>query len=331
MLDASRRIATLSVFVAACAGLAACGGAGQDGVVARVGETAIGRGAFEHWIAVMSPEPVAAERRQPRYRTLERRVLDFLISSQWLIGEARERGLAPSAREIERRYERKERESFPNGAAEFNEYAKDTGQTEADIKFDVEVELAASRLRGMVIEGEPRITQAQIAAYYSENERRYVVPAKRAIEIVEVGSQAAAKKVKKEIESGRSFASVRPLHEPITRHTFPHSRIGENLEEVIFSARPNALTGPLRLLSRWSVFKVKGITPAVQRTLAQVRTAIGRRLLAAQRRRRIAEFAATWTRRWTAMTDCAPGFVVPRCRQYKGVQPAAPEEPLAVA
>lgn len=258
-----------------------------------------------------------------RDQTLRGRALSFLISSEWLIGEAAAEGLKVSGQEVERRLEEK-RDSFPGGEAEFHEFLETTGRPVADIKFDIEAELASSRIRQAVASREPEVTRAQIAGYYRQNERRYLVPERRYFDIDNLGSKAAAGRVKREAESGRSFAKM-TLHESLQRpgSAADVGREKAAIERAVFSARPNVLGGPVRLYGDYSLFEVRRIVAAAHQPLAQVQSSIERRLAAEQQRRALAEFARAWRKRWIARTDCHTGYVVPGCAQYKG--PAAPE------
>jgi hypothetical protein len=308
------------VAVIACT---ACGSGVYDGVVARVGGAAISKSTLDHWTAAKTSGPAKGQAQQLS-------VLSSLITAQWLIGEAAEQGVRVSSQEIQHRFEEKERESAPNGEAEFREFLEESGQTASDMRFDIEVELARARLRTFVMDKLHTITPAQIATYYAANRQRFVIPEERAIEIVEVESEALAAKAKREIESGRSIASMHPLHESIVRFAHAGNPRWEAIERAIFSAKSNVLTGPLRLIARHAVFEVSDIAAPIQKTLAEVQSAITETLAAEQRRRTLAEFARAWITKWTARTDCHLGFVVQQCREYQGPKATQGEDPFTL-
>src|SRR5439155_984706 len=51
-------------------------------------------------------------------------------------------------------------------------------------------------------------SQAEVTKYYNEHKQRFEVPEKRAVNIILTKNEAAAKKAKAEVASGKSFASV---------------------------------------------------------------------------------------------------------------------------
>lgn len=319
-----RSIRCISAFGAALmtlVGLAACGSGTSDSAVVRVGQTTITKATVDHWVPVMTSGLVAVSYlpKQPG-QTPRQRALGFLISSEWLIGEAADEGLKVSAQEIDQRFEKKH-DSFPDGDAEFHEFLKATRQTVADVKFGIEAELASSKIRQS---REPKITQAQIVGYYDQNKQRYLVPEQRYFDIDNLQSKAEARRVKREVELGKNFAKI-ALHESLEQR--PMSAIAgsgkEAIARAVFSARPNVLSGPVRLYRYYSLFEVRRIVPATHRPLAQVQNSIKQRLAAEQRRPILTELVKTWRNKWIAKTSCRTGYVVPNCKQYKG--PAAPE------
>jgi hypothetical protein len=312
------RISAAAAVLAAIVGVSACGDAPQ--AVVRVGPVAIAKPTVEHWMSVM-----ARERASPRPQ-LRERALAFLISSQWILGEAAAEHMEVSDREVKRRLQQKQGESFRNGAMGFGEYLKDTGQTAADVRFRIEVELASAKIRRSLTSDEPKLSEAQIVAYYRRHARRYRTPERRYFDIDNLPSKAAAIKAKREIESssGKSFARM-TLRESLQR---PAGAGGREVEKAVFAAKPDVLTGPVRVFNDYSLFEVRRIVPSKQVPLAQVRSSIERQLASARQQRTLAAFVRAWRSRWTLRTDCRPAFVVAKCRQYS--KPAPPEDPLTL-
>lgn len=321
------------------AGLAGCGGSAHDGVIVRVGKDAITEEELSRWIAAMAPEHVApvppryaaciahqeavllqsirAELReecQRQYQTLRQQALDFLISSQWLIGEAAGGGLKVSDSEVRARLQ-EEKTRLPYHASQ------------ADGELEVKAELAATRIRQALMRDEPKIAQAQIANYYRQHIRRFERLEKRDIDIVErLRSEAAARSVMQKIRRGASLSKM-AIHETVERSSSASIQPQNSaIMRAIFAARLGVLVGPMLLNGLYAVFAVTRIQPRVVQPLSQVQSSIEMRLAKAQRRRTLARFIAEWRARWTARTDCQRGYVVQKCRQYGG--PKAPEDPL---
>jgi hypothetical protein len=323
--------------------LADCSNDGtHDTVIVSVGRRSITKGELAHWISALAlgrmvpdpprytacvayqkalvSSPVAELETECRreYRMLKQHALDFLISSDWLIGEAADRGSPISEQEIARRLEEKKK-SFANGEAEFKESLKAIGHTVADREIEIATELATSKLRHMLADSERRITQAQVVGYYRRNIRRFLVPERRYFSIVEnLRSKAIARRLVREVALGKSLAS-KGLKESLPRtHFAAVTGLKRVIYEAIFKARPNVVADPVKLGSVYLVFEVTRIVPGTLRPLARVQRAIVGKLRRERRRQTLARFITAWKTKWIAKTDCDPAYVVQKCRRYSG-------------
>jgi hypothetical protein len=334
------------VGLVACGGNSAASSAHSDAIAVQLGGRTIKASAVAHWIAVLAPQHVAPippryaacivrqrslarrstgvthkqECRQ-QYQALATQALTFLISSQWLIGEAARQGMPVTEREVAARLAEK-KNSFAN-VTEFQESLKAIAHSPADLKLEIQAELAEDKIRKRVIAQEPKSTRSEIATYYRRHIATYHIPERRYFDIGENFSSAAeAKKKRKAVGAGKES-----IHESLPRKLFTDYN-GEKriIYEAIFKAKPHVVSAPIRLNNLYFLIDVTRITPPYVQSLAEVRRAIGRKLSSVRRRRALVAFIVAWRRRWTARTGCNVAYVVQKCRQYHG--PKAPEDPL---
>jgi foldase protein PrsA len=325
-----RRLSALAAALLAGTGLIACGGGASEAAAVRVGRATITSTMVDHWMSVTAGGRTLSIASQQHQR-LRQQVLEFLISSGWLLGEAAVRGVKVSGLEVAQRLGQKQRAAYPGGTAEINEFAKETGQTNADMMYEVEVELTAARLRQKLTSKARTITEAQVASYYRRNKQSFATPERREVETTNRKTAAQAKQVRREVEAGRVFATTKIKHLLLERPIKPISnrkdaREHAALEKAVYSVRPNVLVGPIKMRFDYFLFKVKRIIPGRQPTLAQVKPAIRKRLLAEQQRLTLAAFITQWRQKWIAQTNCSPAYVVQKCKQYVGAKTA--ENPL---
>jgi hypothetical protein len=323
----------------------------DERTVVRIGGDRITAGALAHWLKVMAPHHVALEppdfaacvlnRRTvaPRanasdaqeacsdlYSATKARALSFLIGSYWLIDEAAKEGMRVRADEIGERLRERER-SFPNGKGEFDESLQAIAHTVADVELEIAAELASEAIRRRLQEREPGVSDAAVAAYYRAHMGRYYIPELRDFDIAEnFPSASYARKVIREVKAGRSLAST-SLHESLPRKSFSFYN-GEKraIYEEIFKIKPHTLSQPIELNGLYFLIEVTRVTPPRVESLAQVRRTIARKLRIERQRHTLAAFIASWRRTWTAQTSCSRGYVLQKCRQYRGDR--APEDPL---
>ncbi len=277
--------------------------------------------------ATKGKAPTAAQLKpqcEQQYKSLQQEVLGFLISSEWVIGEASALGVKSSDKEVKKRFEQVKSTQFPK-SAEFEKFLASSGQTVSDLLLRVKLNLLSSKIQQKIAKTKANITQAQVEKYYKENPQRFGTPEKRSVEIILTKTEAAANKAKQEVASGKSFASVakRVSIDPTSKANgglLPQVAKGQEektLDAAIFSAKPNALSGPIKTVFGFYVFEVKGTTPGNQLTLAQAQASIKQQLTATQQQAALTKFVASFKKKWTAKTDCRAGFVVTDCKQYK--------------
>lgn len=112
--------------------------------VAYVSHTPISKASYQHWLAVETALGAAGS---PAHQAL-----GFLITSEWVVGEATARGVSVSEAEVKQRFAQLVHESFPK-AGSMQNYLSKSGQTEADLLARIKVELLSSKIAAKVSAG----------------------------------------------------------------------------------------------------------------------------------------------------------------------------------
>ncbi len=278
-----------------------------------------------------------------RYEELLSDSVSGVIHDHWLIGEAGELGLRVSPALIQREL-RRGRKSFKT-EAEFQTRLKNQGETLADAK-------ALLRLNALgegifkVIEGKQHpATSAEVRAYYNAHRKKYAIPEGRDVRILRTTTRAGALSAMRELRAGKSFAQVvnrqlSQIGQPIgavngeVKDLLPGVYEEKPLNDAIFSAKPNRLYGPFELKaahktiapetnSGFFVYQVRKRVPGGQTPLGQVRNSIAEAMTTARKNKTLSGFIRAFRAKWTARTDCAPGYVVLNCKQYNGPEARA--------
>jgi hypothetical protein len=120
-----------------------------------VGAEAITGTTYSHWltIAKRSATPGAKGRPATTATELQAEVLQFLISAEWVRGEAASKGISVSAAEAKKTFDRIRRQEFPK-RGEYVKFLRKSGQTAADLLFRVELNLLSERIQESVTAGD---------------------------------------------------------------------------------------------------------------------------------------------------------------------------------
>jgi foldase protein PrsA len=359
---AIRIIPALGAVLFALVGLSACGGIPGDAVVSVDGKS-ITKATYNHWLGVaaassastpggksavpvppkftgciaaakaaakpakgQTPPTEAALKSQceRQYKALRQEVLGFLISSNWVIGEAKSLGVKLSDAEVKKQFEKIKSQQFPK-AAEFEKFLKTSGQSVSDLLLRVKLNLLSQKIQQKVIKQKSKVTQADIAKYYKENPKHFSVPEKRDLLIILTKTEAQAKKAKQEVESGKSFQSVakRVSIDPTSKANggkltgVVKGQEEKQLDAAVFSAKKNVLSGPVKTPFGYYVFEVQAITPGSQQSLKQAEPSIKSQLTATKQQTALSKFVKEFKKKWMSKTDCRAEYVMTDCKQYK--------------
>ncbi len=346
------------------------GGIPGNAVVQVNGASTVSKDAFNHWMAVAAssgaattggkaivPDPpsyssciahLAAIQPKPekgqkpistgalkaecvsQYKSLSQEVLGFLISSSWVIGEASSLGVKLTDAEVKKQFEKIKTEQFPK-AAEFEKFLATSGQTVSDLLLRVKLNLLSQKIQEKIVKQKTTVTQAEAQKYYNENKSRYGTPEKRNVQIILTKTEAEATAAKKEVESGKSFASVvkKRSIDPTSKATggkvtgVVKGSEEKELDAAVFSAELHKLGGPVKTPFGYYIYEVLEKTAATSQSFAAVEKTIKQQLISQRQQTALSSFVKSFKKKWVAKTECRSEYIVSDCKEYKAPKTAA--------
>jgi phosphatidylethanolamine-binding protein (PEBP) family uncharacterized protein len=128
--------------------------------VALVAGTPISKASYQHWLSV---EQALGAAGSPSHLAL-----GFLITSEWMLGEAVARKLTVSEAEVKQRFAELEHKSFPN-AGSLQKFLAKAHESEADLLARIKVELLASRIAAKISAGKSSAQRSALLAAFQKN------------------------------------------------------------------------------------------------------------------------------------------------------------------
>lgn len=256
-------------------------------------------------------------------RTLDTQIrqqtLALLIQSVWFEKEAEDLGVEPSEARLRRALEDTKRQ-FPR-PADYRRFIERAGLTEADVMFQLELNQRSRAIVDAIQRRGGDVTPAQIQAYYDRNREQFAVPERRDLEIVLTRTEAQANEAKRAIEGGTSWAEVARRFSTDALSKGNGGRLAgvargqqdRALDLAAFNARRGVIVGPVRGQFGWYIVRVTGVTPAKQNTLDESRAQIRELLTQQNGSRTVERFGREFQDRWTELTNCRVGYVIPIC------------------
>lgn len=244
-------IITVGVSCVAALCLAACGSGRGGRVVVLVDGDRLRAGAVAHWVGVRAHGGIVAAPASPAGMTPRDQALSFLISSRWLLDEVADQGERIDERAVRRRLEEL-KQAVPGGDSAFAESLKSARETLADVRLEIETELARAAIQRRLALGLGAVGRDQLLRYYRAHLERFRVPEQRDIDIVEnLPSPAAARTLVARVGTGSRFTQLAYQESPNRPEGFAddakrRGRTGDLLDSARQALWPDATRARLR-------------------------------------------------------------------------------------
>jgi foldase protein PrsA len=264
---------------------------------------------------------------QQEYSSLRDQVMQFLINSDWIAGEAGDQGVKVSNAEVDKQFAATKKQSFPK-ASDFDTFLKTSGMTLADVKFRVRLDALSNALRTKITKGTGTVTPAAISAYYNKNKARFAQPERRDLRIVLTKTTAAADTAKKALQGGGSWKTIAKKYstDQASKNqggvllAVSKGQQEKALDTAVFAASKGTLSGPVKTQFGYYIFEVTKVTPASQQTLAQATPTIKQLLTSQNQQKALDAFVKDFQKKWKAKTDCRTGYITQDCKNAPKVK-----------
>ena len=289
----------------------------------------ISKDTFNHWYAVVAKQPQPGQKKpkpapsldSKQGQALKQQVMQFLVSSDWIEGEANERGLTASSTEIQKQFVQTKKQSFPNEKA-YKKFLASSGQTLQDLLFRVKLDVLSNKIREDVTQGTSDVSFSDVEDYYNKNAQQFSQPERRDLEVILTKDQAKANQAKSEVASGKNWGDVakKLSTDPASKNQggkllgVTKGQQDPTFDAAIFSAVKGKIAGPVKTGAGYYVFRVTKITPATKQSLKDSSAGIRQLLISQNQQKKLDQFATSFRNDWRSKTDCAPKYVIPDCR-----------------
>lgn len=276
-----------------------------------------------------SPSPETLRQTCERqYRLFLQEAVTALITERWELAEGAAHGVSISPASVEQKLEADRAGRYPSRAELERELVRH-GETVAELRSQIERDLITERVQASVDAGKGRVTPAEVERFYATHRSAFGPGRSANLRVILTRTAAEATVAKRELAAGVPFASVatRRSISP-TRHAgglyegLEPGQAPETLEKAVFAARPGVVGGPIKTLVGYWLFELVSLKAHGAQTLAQAAPQITEHLHDEKESALNKQFAEELIKRWTARTECRPGYVVERCKEYRGGQGA---------
>ena len=308
-----------------------------DGAVAFVEDVEDGEVTQEEFDAAIErsaqggqpPEPGT-----PQFNAAKVPAISDLLLERWVRGEAEERGVEITDREIAAELQTIIDEQF-GSQKEFDRFLEESGFSEEEANERVELQLMTQCIQDQVIPQDPEadaptterggcqgdeevdIAEDDIQAFYDDNISQFETPETRDIRILVNPDEAEAQEAVDQLGDDPTAADWKQVTKELSADeatkdlggSRPGVAEGQNepeVDEAIFSATPGEVVGPIETETGFSVLEVEKVNEAQTQPLDEATSdQIRQQLVTQQQQEAITQFQETFVQKWRARTVCS--------------------------
>ena len=266
------------------------------------------------------PEPS-----NPQYEVFRDTTLDELILTRWIRGEAEDRGIEASDREIDRELERLKEQQF-GGERGFQQFLEESGMTVDEARGRIELSIISQRIESSVVPQDVPIEVSAIETFYEQNLDSFRSPESRDVRVILNRDESKVEQARTLLEENASpenwdRVAKRFSTDDATKDSGGlrggliegQPALDPAVDSEIFAASQGELIGPIEGEAGFYLVQVIKIRPEQVTPLADVSESI-RAELVSQRQQELAQaFQDDFVAKWRDRTVCAEGFEIPRC------------------
>ncbi len=360
MKTTTRALALLSAATLLMLGLAACGGLSGNSVVS-IGGDEIKKTEFDHLMPIAAkqsaqvpgaaaavpdapdfkkcivtakktaPKPAKGQPRpseatykaqcKTQYKNLSDQVMQYMIRAAWIQGEAFDRGIKVSDKEVKKQFDIDRKQNFPTADA-YNEFLKTSGYKTEDLLYQVKSKMLSERLQKQLMKGQDKASDAEIAAYYKKNKKNFAQPETRSLLVVMTKTKAQAEKAKAELVAGANWAAVAKKYSIDVSskgnggklENVPKGQQEPTLDAATFKAKKSTIVGPVKTQFGYYVFKVTKVTKATQQELKDVKETVKQTVISEKQQKVMQNFSKEFEKKWKERTECRKEYITEQCK-----------------
>ena len=261
----------------------------------------------------------------PQFEQVKQSAISNLIQTRWVEGEAAERGITATDRDIDQELDTIIQQQL-GGKKGYQRFIQ-TSPFDADAVRDVaRLSLLSQRIQSEALpKTPPDVSDSEVQDYYDAHKDQFTTPEQRDVRQILNKDQAEVEKAKTILEQDDSSGSWKKVAAKYSTDDASKSQgglrqgvvEGQNeaaLDQQIFSAQEGELVGPFKGEAGYYLIQVEKVTPQDVTPLDnQLTQQITQQIQQGLQSQASESFRTDFIGKWTSRTFCADDFIVDLC------------------
>ena len=293
-------------------------------------KTALDRAAFQLNLSKVPPPS------NPQYEQIKQSALTTLIQTRWVEGEAADRGIEVSERDVDQQLEQVKKQQL-GGEKGYQQFIKQSPYDADAVREVARLGVISGRVQAEAVSATPPdVSDTEVNEFYQANISQYQQPATHDVREIVNPIQAKVEEAMKILEQDDSAASWKKVAKKYStddatknqgglRKGVVEGQTDPAIDAAIDKAPLNQLVGPIKAAKGgYYVIEVLNTTPATTTPLSKVSDQIRQTLQQGLQTEAATRFRNSFVSKWTERTFCAEGYVIDICANAPAPTDACP-------
>jgi len=224
------------------------------------------------------------------YETVKSQAITLLVQQAERESKADSMGIKISTSDVDKRLAQIKKQYFGGKDSSYQKQLKSQGLTEPQLRLDLHAQILSEKLYNAVT-GKIKVSDAEIAKYYTTNKSQYGTAASRDVRHILVNSKKLADSIETQLKNGGNFAALAKKYskDPGSaklggKLTITKGQTVAPFDKVAFSLKTNETSPPVHTQYGWHIIQaLTAVKPAKVTPLASVKSQISQQLLQTKR------------------------------------------------
>jgi len=251
------------------------------------------------------------------YAALQTQAITFLVQRSEFAQEADKMGIKVTDKQVEDRLNQIKKQYFKSDPKAYLKQLASQGLTDSQVRDDLRAQLVSEAIFAKV-SGGVKVTDQQIADYYSKNKSQYSQPQSRDVRHILVKNKALAEKLYTELRAnkGANFAALAKKYsqDPGSKNTGGKLTVSKGqtvppFDQAAFTLPTKAISTPIHTQYGWHIIQaLSDVRPAKTTPLASVKESIRQQLLQTQKNAAMTAWVADAKKKYDKKTRYQVGY-----------------------
>lgn len=224
---------------------------------------------FENFMRIQMRSEYPQGQVEEKIISLKKDMLNRLIEDRIILQEAKRQNIRVDESRVKAKIDAIRKNYISDKA--FQESLKSQGLVPADLEAKIRDQMFMYTIVEAKVKDKIVIKPAEVTDFYQKYSKEFVMPQTRGFDLMVVGDQDTANKIRDELKQNEDFSKAAQEYSlSVNKMDIKQGQGKKDVEDIIFKLGINDISMPILIEDKYYIFKLNKIIPSHQQNLQEV-------------------------------------------------------------